>query len=736
MAKTLKILLIIAAVPLVLALAALITYYSVTAGARLDHSKLINYGQSITLYDDEGNEIDSASLSGKRKSVLLSDLKPNTVNAFIASEDRNFYSHNGLNYKRMLKALYTNLTTRSFKEGASTISQQLIKNTHLSNDKTLTRKLKEIRLTKQLEKKYDKDSILEMYLNTIYFGHNCYGLQSAADFYFGKSAENLTLTDSATLVGLLISPNNYSPFKHPEKCVTRRNVVLKNMLDCNFISSDEYEAAKNAPLEIKENQGGTRYADYYYEVFEELAQIYGDYPFNPNCGKIYTNLNRKMQNYIENLQFDCDNSIVINDNRGKIIAYKSTIGGARRQPGSTIKPILVYAPAIEEKKIHAFTKINDEKIDFNGYSPKNYDGKYRGRVTVAESISKSLNVPAVKTLNSLTLPVAEKYAAAMNINLDDDEKNLSLALGGMKNGLNLKEICEKYSIFAAGGVYTPTKFIKEIRDENGKTVYKAEQTKNNVFSDGTCSLINEMLIETANSGTAKKLKSLPFTVAAKTGTCGNEDGNTDAYAIAYTAENCVGVWLGDKNNERKQITGGKDCCNAIKDALSALYEEKRPAAPETEKGTKVLYLDREEYEKNDKILLCDDISPTAAKLEVKCLAHNMPSEKSDKFSNPQIAMPTIVVNNDTVDISLCQTKYYSYLIKRKRNGKTDVIYDGKWCEHVYDTPSEGAYEYCVIPYYSDGKITYRGKQYDLPRVIISSKTQKVPDIVYKDWFNE
>ncbi len=209
MSKIFKVLLVIFLSMLTVATALLTTYFILTKDAVLDESRLINPNQSILIYDENGNEITSANVSGNRKSVILSTLNKHTVNAFIASEDRTFYSHNGLNYKRMFKALYKNVISRSFKEGASTISQQLIKNTHLSQEKTIKRKLNEIKLTKQLEKRYSKDEILEMYLNTIYFGHNCYGLQSAAEFYFDKKAENLSLTESATLVGLLSSPNNY-----------------------------------------------------------------------------------------------------------------------------------------------------------------------------------------------------------------------------------------------------------------------------------------------------------------------------------------------------------------------------------------------------------------------------------------------------------------------------------------------------------------------------------------------
>ena len=191
MRKAIKIITVIILGLVTIAAALFATYAIITKDAVLDAGKLVGAGQNVSILDEDGNEIASTGLGAQKKSVAVRNLNKDTVNAFIASEDRDFYKHNGLNYKRMLKALYKNLTSRSFKEGASTISQQLIKNTHLSNDKTIKRKLNEIKLTRRLEKKYEKDEILEMYLNTIYFGHNCYGLQSAAEFYFGKKAENL-----------------------------------------------------------------------------------------------------------------------------------------------------------------------------------------------------------------------------------------------------------------------------------------------------------------------------------------------------------------------------------------------------------------------------------------------------------------------------------------------------------------------------------------------------------------
>lgn len=724
---------------IIISAALLFTFLTITRDAVLDESRLLSVEQNIIICDENGEEIANTSISTKRKSVKLEDLQPNTINAFIASEDRTFYSHKGLNYKRMLKAAYRNIVTRSFKEGASTISQQLVKNTHLTGDKTITRKLKEIRLTKKLERNYTKDEILEMYLNTIYFGHNCYGLQSAAEFYFDKKAESLSLDESAVLVGLLVSPNNYSPFKNPEKSLARRNIVLKSMLSCGFITDKQYAEACALPLTATKKIDTSANSDFINAVFDELENIdLNIYDLNTGC-KIYTTLQPNLQNFIENLEYPCDNSVIITANNGEVKAYKSTIGGVKRQPGSTIKPLAVYAPAIEERIVSPYTKLLDEKIDYNGYSPENSDGKYHGYVTITDCLSKSYNVPAVKTLNSLTIDKAEKYLNRLDIKLEDGEKNLSLALGGMERGLSIKQIADSYTQFANSGIYYQSHFINKITAKDGNIVYEYKKSPARAFSEGTASLINQMLLETTKSGTAKKLRNFDFDIASKTGTCGNDNGNTDAYSVNYTSEHCVAVWLGDRENKLLNVTGGNQCCELSKQILEKIYFSHSPKKLETDRGTQNIDIDAELYYESNKIELADKLSPKLNVLTVKTLTGNIPANSSTRFSNPSINQPKISVVNNAVNIELCQTKYYSYLIKRAKNGKNEIIYDATWKNEIIDKPEEGIYTYIITPYYFDGNKKYYGQEITLPSVNISNSNKtpqvKIPDIVNKDWYN-
>ncbi len=739
MVKFLKITAVILAGFAVFAGALTLTFFVLTKDARLDESKLLSVDTGITVFDSDGEEIANASATGKRKTVPIENLRQHTVQAFIASEDRTFYSHKGLNGKRMLKALYKNIVSRSFKEGASTISQQLVKNTHLSGNKTIKRKLNEIRLTKALEKRYSKDEILEMYLNTIYFGHNCFGLESASEFYFDKSAENLTLEESAALVGLLTSPNNYSPFKNPDKCLKRRNLVLKAMAECGYITENQYEQSIKKPLNAVKKAENNRNSDYLNAVFDELEDIdLNFYKLTEGC-KIYTYLDGDLQDFIENIKYPCDNSVIITTNTGTVSAYKSTIGNVKRQPASTIKPFAVYAPAIEEKLVSPYTRILDEKIDFDGYSPENHDKKYHGYVTVSDSVAMSYNVPAVKTLNTLTLERAEKYLNKMDIRLGEGEKNLALALGGMEHGLTLKQIADCTSTFANSGIYKPSRFINKIISSDGTTLYEAQTSPVRVFSEGTSSLMNDVLIQTSKTGTAKKLKNFNFDIASKTGTCGTESGNTDAYSINCTSENCIGVWLGDKENNRLKVTGGKDCCEISKQIIEKLYKNHTPQNLETDKGTEKIDIDAEEYYESNKTVIADKISPKLNIITVKTLMGNAPKETSTRFSEPVILPPEISIKNNVVNIDLRHAKYYSYLIKRNKNGIKTVIFDGKWMKTVTDVPENGVYEYTVTPYYFDGKIKHFGKEIYLPSVKIgeSSKTPqiKVPDIANDEWYN-
>ena len=327
----------------------LIYYHIATKDVALNSSLLTFNERNLTIVDKDFNLI-PLGITANEEAVHFEDIPLHTKLAFIDVEDRRFYKHHGFDGKGIARAMLRNVKSHTFKEGASTISQQLIKNSHLTQEKTLKRKLQEGKLTKELEKKYSKNEILTLYLNTIYFGDNCFGLTSAAEYYFNKKPQQLTLAESAMLAGMIKSPNNYSPFRHADKCQKRRACVLKIMKENGSITDEEEAAANNTPLPIAHKKAAS-YKGYAYFVLDELSALAEKHDFRIG-GKIEieTFMDKKLQDFIEKINAS-DNScaktfLCLDNETGGFAAGVSSIGNARRLPGSLIKPLLVYAPAL------------------------------------------------------------------------------------------------------------------------------------------------------------------------------------------------------------------------------------------------------------------------------------------------------------------------------------------------------------------------------------------------------
>ena len=653
-------------------LSAAIYYCAATSGVHLQPKKLELSQNHVYIYDGNCNLSPSANGS-IHQTVTLSQVPKSTIDAFISTEDKRFYSHDGFDFKRIVKSALTNLKSGSFKQGASTISQQLIKNTHLSQEKTLKRKLQEWKLTRALERAYTKDEILEKYLNVIYFGHNCFGLDRAAKFYFNKAVDELSLADSAILAGLVKSPNHFSPFKNAQACKNRKKTVLRLMLNNGAITQDELDEALSVPLPMPsgEQSSGYDYARYVFEEFALLTDVL-DLQVGGNI-QIYTYLQEDVQQTLKRLydaHTQTDKTFIVADTKSKgIIGCKSSVGDIPRLPGSLIKPLLVYAPAIEENMLSPATPILDEKTDFGGYAPSNYDGKFHGYVSARECLSKSLNVPAVKILESLGVKKATAYLEKMDLCVEPQDQTLALALGGMQKGFTLNDILSAYGTFQ-NGEYTPCAFIKKIVIEE-QTVYERQNKTERVFSPETAYLTTDMLQTATKRGTAKKLRSLPFSIAAKTGTAGTANGNTDAYALGYTTKHLAAVWLGNKDNSLMQITGGGLPCNYLLDVFNGLDEKCRKEntpvfdfqkPPDVEK----VALDKPSYYDTHTILLADDNAPASHVFYELFKKSAIPLNKSTLFSFPQINQPTLSLKNNRITITFPKNcpDFYEYEITR------------------------------------------------------------------------
>ena len=552
---------------------ALSTFFYVTRDTHLDAKAFENPTANLVLYDSHGEEINYAS--SLNVFTPYEDIGEQVRKSFVAVEDKRFFKHNGLDYYRLAGAVIHDIKAGYIKEGGSTITQQLAKNALLSNEKTLNRKMKEAKLAKQIEKNYSKEEILTMYLNTIYFGRGIYGITSASKLLFDKTPAEISLPEAAMLTGIVRSPQAYSPLNSPEKATERMRLALSVMRKEGYITEKEHQDAVNYEYVRPQRD----YPNYSYQnaAIEEAGQLLNksEKEILSNEYSVYTYMEPSVQNLADKASKSaefmpnsaCNYLALVADNTtGGVSGYSATfeysVFSLKRMPGSVIKPIVAYAPALDAGYISPATPILDEKTDFGGYSPSNYGENYLGWTTVRKAVSTSSNVVSVKLVNQMGVDYVSYYAEQFGLDLSEDD-GLSIALGGLKYGVSPVQMTSAYMTFANGGNYKNAVFVKEIKDKNGKTVYKHTPDENRVITRETAYLVTDMLMDTAKSGTARKLASLPFDIASKTGTVGvnGSDKNSDAWNMSYTSQNTVCVWYGSISNEpdtllAKNITGG------------------------------------------------------------------------------------------------------------------------------------------------------------------------------------
>ena len=523
-----------------------------------------------------------------------SEILTDTVNAFLAAEDKRFFDHEGVDYVRIASAALTDLKEKKFAQGGSTITQQLAKNVYLSSDKTLKRKLAEIRLARKIERKLSKKQILAAYLNNLYFGNGIYGIKNAAKAFFDKKLQQLSVKESAMLAAVINNPNYYSPYKKNNQ--NRAKTILRRMKNCGYIDDATYNVALAEQPKLTKNGSVTRYIG---AVIAEAKEILGvsSETLKTSGYKIICNYNKEVSSFAAQLLSDEHKMrILVLGNDGKIIAYESNcdVGAfVKRSPASTIKPLACYAPMLENGKILPSTPVLDEKKDFGSYSPQNFNNSYNGWVSCKYALKESLNIPAVKLMESYGVENSKKFLKRFGIETEAEE-GLALSLGGMKYGVSLPSIAAAYSVFANGGKYNRPAFVDEIQ-KNGVTVYKRKEEDAFVIKPTTAYYINEMLNECAAEGTAKVMEAKKFDVAAKTGTAGNEDINSDSYCIAYNKDYTVAVHILDSNTNG----GGLPTYTAKLLLMSDINSNKSFDIP---KNIQKVYINSEEYYKNHRLV--------------------------------------------------------------------------------------------------------------------------------------
>ena len=652
---------------------------------RLDTEALSSPYISIQVFDSENKPIKEDNEINKAV-VKISNISENTKNAFISIEDKDFYNHNGVNYKRIAKAMVNNIKARRLKEGASTITQQLVKNTQLTSEKTFERKIKEIALAQKLENKYTKEEILELYLNIIYFGNNCYGIENASNYYFSKSAKDLSLEESALLAGLIKSPAKYSPIKNHDNALNRRNLVLKQMYQDNFINADEYNLAVNQDINLNiNNEPKNKLNSYSQASIDEAEELLG-IPARQIAlkgYKIYTYQNPEKQKALdealEKSDVDSDYAgIVIDNDKHTVVAYDGNsifkVLDAKRQPGSCIKPVLVYGPALNEDIIYPCSQLLDEKTTISDYTPRNVGNVYHGYVSAREALSKSINIPAVKVLSYVGIDKAKAYCELMGIDFDDKDDSYTLALGGMTYGVNIKQLAGAYSTIANNGNYSSPRFVSFITDKNDKLVYINKPKEEQVFREDSAFLLTDMLKTCAQSGTAKKLSSLNMDIASKTGTVGkkNSKQNLDAWNVSYTKEQTCAVWLGNLDNTPISYAGGNQPTEIVKNYFEKVKDTSSFSKPSTIVERDI---DETELNENHRIMLANVYMPERYKHKELFSMLNLPNDVSDKFTRIEKNEFTSKVENDSAIISFNAKNYLTYLFKE--NGKVVGSISGK-----------------------------------------------------------
>ena len=691
---------------------------------------------SLQVFDSENRPIKEDNEINKAV-VNISNISDSTKNAFISIEDKSFYNHHGVNYKRIFKAMINNLKARSLKEGASTITQQLVKNTQLTSEKTFERKIKEIALAQRLEKNYTKDEILELYLNVIYFGNSCYGIENASNYYISKDAKDLSLEESAMLAGLIKSPAKYSPIKNYDNALSRRNLVLKEMYQDKCISASEYNLAKNSPINLNiNNQPKNKLNSYSQASIDEAEEVLG-IPARQIAlkgYKIYTYQNSEKQEALDEAlkkqNISSDYAGIVIDNEGhSIVAYNGNsifkILDAKRQPGSCIKPILVYGPALNEDIIYPCSQLLDEKTTISDYTPKNVGGVYRGYVSARDALSKSINIPAVKVLSYVGIDKAKAYAEHMGIEFDAKDDSYTLALGGMTYGVNIKDLAGAYSSFANNGSYSKPRFISFITDKNNKLIYINKPKTEQVMREDSAYLLTDMLRTCAKTGTAKKLASLGIDIASKTGTVGkkNSKQNLDAWNVSYTKDQTCAVWLGNLDNSPIDYAGGNQPTEIVKNYFSLVSDISTFDRPSSIVERDI---DETELNENHRIMLANVYMPERYKHKELFSSLNLPSDISEKFTKIDDVNFASKVENDSAVITFDAKNYLTYVFKE--NSKTLTSISGKNGEQKVYLSMSGSKLNVVVEYFYTLEPTL--KSYKQINLIKTKNTYKSND----KWF--
>lgn len=590
--------------------------------------------QATVIYDKDGEEA-SKLATNRTGGVTIDQIPKHVPNAVIAIEDERFYKHNGFDIKGIARAFFGNLFAGRITGGGSTLTQQLTKNALLSSERSYKRKAEELFLAVKLEKVYKKDEIIEMYLNQVYFGSGAFGINNASKKYFAKEIQEVTISEAAMLAGLLQAPSALDPYNHYERAMKRRDVVLGKMNELGMISETDYKKAKAEKIELKDGGGSLadrKFPSYVDAVLDESTSQYHltQDEILTRGYRIHTELDQNLQSGLENVYrkdwLFPDMASDVSVQSGSVLldpetgGVRALVGGRgekvfrgfnrathlKAQPGSTMKPLAVYTPALEEGYEYD-SMLVDQKMDFKKYSPKNFSNTYQGEVPMYEAIEKSINLPAVWLLNEIGLEKGIDAVRRFGIKVEKEDQNLAIALGGMHNGVSPLKMAEAYSVFPNGGKRSDGHLITKIVGPTGNVIAKHDGTSTRVTSKAVSNEMTSMLLNVVESGTGSGVSIKGAQIAGKTGSTqlpySDINGTKDQWFVGYTPNLVGAVWLGYDQTDREHYLSSSSSKDVVP-IFRAIMEEAIPHIEPQEFGVESVNARRSgktiDYKKTEK----------------------------------------------------------------------------------------------------------------------------------------
>jgi len=676
--------------------------------------------QTGRMLDREGQQIATIRGSQNRVVIPLEEIPRQIRDVFIAAEDLRFYQHRGVDVVRLFGALAANIRQGGYAQGGSTITMQLIRQSHLSTRKTISRKAEEIALALVLESRMSKDEILAMYLNYIYFGNGAYGIQAAARTYFGVDARELSLAQAASLAAAIKAPSYYAPHADAENNLNRRDYILRTMLEEGMITETVYAKAKAEPLVLAEQPPEELtygwFVDAALDEAEELLGLSSDQVLTGGF-TIHTTLSRTHQDTLD-LQFTKDlfpadaadgtpvqgAAACVDVRTGQVLAV---VGGRsyqvrrglnratdlRRQPGSALKPLVAYAPAIDQFGYMTASVLRDEPTDFGGYKPRNASYTYYGNVSMRTALKNSLNVSTVALMAQIGVPAGRAYLEKVGIPLDSRDSNLALALGAMTYGVSPVQLAAAYAPFANGGSFHAPHMITRITGPGGQVLYQHRAAGERVLKTTSAYLMTSLLQSVTSGGTGAKLSGAGTPVAGKTGTVNmTGGGNRDIWMACYNSEIACAFWMGFDEPDASHklagwVSGGDNTAAMARDYFRALYKNRDKPQFTRPGGIVALEIDTQAIKWRGEPMLAAELTPKRYRYTEFFTEDNRPTKVSDVWTPPRSPNRFVVGHSDSgYPLLIIQPADEAvYRVQRDAYGESFVLTE------LYGTPGETLY---------------------------------------------